>query len=249
MLMVPFSFANSPQLTIEIKVPSLRMSLDDLDSMLATSRSLIRGANSNIDRTYINESIELTHKRLSVRYESWENLNDESGIPKFVTTVNYNYSSKRGSPVENTSIILKGSYREVEVRGTDKAQVQALATFLETELNKHSNILTSDLVKLCGAIFLILSGAILVTYRRNVSPIAITMNLVGVFVLLSPTVLPWSHWLPGVAVLADSSSYLEQYVNEITLFSTIVTVTSLIFAALQFNKTSPPIRPDDAADL
>lgn len=232
----------APITSKEMEMPSVRMTIDDLDNVLNPVRDLLAKANANVKTTSINESVTLAYDGDSVRIESRTLLAKESYVPKLINSVQYRYSAEQGSPIVNLTISLQPSYRRVLIEGTDKSQIESISAFLEKEFGKHGNFLSSNLFKMTGAIALMLLGAILSILRKGENDMVWPVNLLGIFLLLSPTVLPWDRWLSGVVVLTGSSSYIDMYINYISVFGVIVGVVSLLIPFMKSNKAIQPLK-------
>ena len=238
----------APITSKEMEIPSVRMTLDDLDNILNPVKDLLAKANANVTTTSINESVTLAYDGDSVRIESWALLANESYVPKLIHSVQYRYLAERGSPIANLTISLQPSYRRVSIEGTDKNQIESISAFLEKEFAKRSNFLSSNLFKMTGAIALMIVGGALIYVRRGENDMVWPANLFGVFLLLSPQVLPWDRWLSGVIVLTGSSSYIDMYINYISVFGVIVSVVGLLIPFVKSNKAMQPTQKSGAAD-
>lgn len=240
--------AATPLTIKEFETPALRMTIGDLDQILNPVRELIAKANENTQNSYISENITLSHDGDSVRLESWSLLSDESSVPKYINSVRYRYSAERNSPIVTLTIILQKSSRMISIEGTDKSQIESISAFLEKQLSRHSNFLSSGFFKLIGAIVLMLVGIVMAYIRKGENDLVWPLNLAGLFVLLSPLVLPWDQWLPEVAIFTGSSSYIDRYINYISVFGTLVSVVGIIITIAKSNKTIQPTPKSDAAD-
>lgn len=230
----------APITSKETELPSLRMTIEDLDNVLNPVRELLAKANANVKPSSISESVTLAHDGDSVRIESWSSLAKEPYVPKLIRSVLYRYSADRDSPIASLTITLQPSYRRASIDGIDKSQIESISAFLEKEFAKHSNFLSSNFFKMSGAIALMLAGAVLIAVRKGENDMVWPVNLFGVLFLLSPTVLPWERWLSGVAVLTGSSNYIDMYINYISVFGVVVSVVGLFIPYMKSNKAIQP---------
>ena len=208
------------------EISSIRMSVDDLDKLLSDIRSLVAKANEGVPKERIKETISLTHNGNTLKLEDWKSLSQENSVPEYITEVWYRYESPSESPIKEVDISLSNAYRKFSVQGTDNNQVEAISTVLLNKLEAYSNFLSSNSFKLLGGILLIIVGAVLVNLRKG-DKIVIPANLIGLFCLLAPTILPWSDWLPGVAIFSGTASFIDRHINQISVFGVILGLGSI----------------------
>jgi len=231
----PLHNLNAVESQKRYEISSLRMTVSDFDDILNNTRSLIKNANKSTPTENTRETISLSHNGNTLKLDKWDTLNSKTLTLNYITGVEYEYYSTSQSPITRVNISLRSYNREITVTGTDNTQVDAISSVLTTKLDEHSNFFSSDLFKLLGMSALIIIGMVILNIRKNGKEHILAISI-GCSFLLAPTVLPWSNWLPGVAIFSDTSSFIDRHINVISVIGVALAVISIFMTLLLHNK-------------
>ncbi|MGV6808113.1 MAG: hypothetical protein ACWA5K_09455, partial [bacterium] len=75
---------------------------------------------------------------------------------------------------------------------------------MNSKLEEHSNFFMETPFKVFCGITSIIIGVVLVNLRKN-NRIVPSVTVLGLFLLVAPSVLPWGEWMPSVAIFSGQS--------------------------------------------
>lgn len=246
------------ELTKEFALDPVNMTYADVSSILDELKEVVGRANGDFIRSFEEQHsflpiewirVSVSSEQDTLELKEWGRLSDVRGVPTVGYSMRMSYELL-GAPISNIRITLTDGYRSVSIRGTDAAQVNAVSALLRERFDSYSKLLGGSTVRMYGGASLLLLGWVLsaatdffLMYpnkwplkRRMLVSILLALLLIGVIFLL-----PWSRWLPGVAIYSGSASFIDRYINVISAFGVVLTIAIPVASMLWHrfsNKTS-----------
>lgn len=210
-------------ITKRFEINPIRMTYEDLSAIVENMRGLIQNANKEtVDGRKEEVSMWISAGEDTLNIQEWETLSKVKSLPKVARSIRFKYRLYEG-PVSEVELTLTDTFREVSIRGSDAAQIQAISSYLREQFNQHNTVLGGNFFRLAGAFILFIIGAILLNVRKGQSnSIAPAPVAAGLAIVLSIFVLPWELWFPGIAIYADSASFIDRHANLLSFLSLIL---------------------------
>lgn len=211
--------------------PALRVSISDLQAVLAKANSLISASNVSNKAPPWREEIEVRNGELKIKVSGHQLEVVGAKLPKVIDTFEFNFSVRDGV-IEGVGISFRDFSRTLTVSGNSPDQVDAVFSALRDDIQKLSTPFGgSQLKSVLGIIlFTILGNALLyltLSYFQEkqkiyLLPISI---VVGLAVMLF--VLPWSEMLAGFIAVSGDASFMVMYGAQISFWGFVVGLIAL----------------------
>jgi len=199
------------------------MTYSDLASLIANVNKLLQKANFENDRRE-EVSLSLSTGEDTININGWNDITKETGLPMVSHSVRFRYNMY-DSPVSNIEITLTDAVREISIKGSDSSQVQAISSYLKESLTPHHIIFGGDSFRTFGGMVLFFIAVILVNIKNiKTREVFIAPFIVGLLIMAVVFIFPWSHWFPGVAIYAESASFIDRNINIISFVGVIFSI-------------------------
>lgn len=192
------------------------------------------------DRQDIRKIVTIGDGELQVQID----LTDEFQLKELgrLPPVSYNFRYLFRCPygkIEEVSIRFYNSLREVSVTGSDPDQVNALYSYLDTEITKHTILFGGTKFQFVSRAFLMMIGVVLfmlpslMGFDLSVKQVYLLWCF-GILTMVLAISLPLGKWLPSFAVYSESASALVRYSAQIAFWGLLIGLVSVILACIAF---------------
>jgi hypothetical protein len=223
---------------------SLRIDCQDLEFILDEMRTLIESANGGSAPPWaLVAEVTLEAQRASYTTSDWSNLCASQDTPSVTLSFRLHYTNPY-APIAHVTIDFDDFYRQIEVEGSNRAQVDALAILLQRRFEDHTISYSGrgfrEVLALIWMLLTVMTMAIMLwrilpntvltvdfekrTFKKTTDrPEPTPALLIGI--TISPIVIatllivlcPWSEWFPGTAIYKESGGFLHRHGDELGL--------------------------------
>ena len=234
----PAAAAQGASFTQESQFRPVRLTYVDLTAIVQRVRAFLARANGDsVDAFLDGLSVSDGTRTVSASGATIDSLRARS--PRVSNSARYSYMSRSGA-INEVTITLSDYSRVVRVAGTSPEQVDALSALLREELGKHTSMIGGPVLRISAGLGL-LGGSLflfsLATGRRLRFAFVALVAVQGAVYLL-----PWSKWLPGTGVYAESASFVVRYSAELGAIGLVLAVVSLAVPLLSAKASTAPPR-------
>jgi hypothetical protein len=232
----------------KVHLSPMRMSYDDLAVVIRQLRSLVNTANGSIkaDDRYITDRLRIVASGRELTVERFSDAKAIQNAPARSTRVSYTYQAASEAPISSVDIELADFSRDIEVKGTSPAQVDAITAMLVTHLSEAATMFGGWGFRLAaGLTAYVFIGLLLALPRLANVPkvVATTASLIALALMTAVWVLPWDDWFPGTAAYAGDVSFLTRYGPEISAIGVVLSVLLFVIGPWYAGKFSGPKTP------
>ncbi len=215
-------------------LPPMRITYEQLQSVLDKSAALIATANASSKINSSEERLKLEHGESEVEIGGHRLQGSSASIPKLATTLTYTMTvyPRNKMPVSTVSLLFHDFDRTITVTGQSPEQVDAIFASLKSDFLSYSTQLGGFGFRNWTSIllfFILLSGGSYFLYAifntrklRLIFPILVCCSFL--FLLFY---LPFDEILAGFSVSKYDPSLLKRYEAELTILGTLVGLTAL----------------------
>ena len=213
-------------------LPPLRLAAADLDTILHKTQAIVAAANGPAaEQNSARESVKIGVRGHEIEIPHFS-LASSVAFPKEVFKFSYTYK-RPDKPVSSVTIDLGDYSRRVSVTGQAADQVEALSTFVETDLLHYSTVIGGAtfrrVVGVCLTVGLLTSLGVSGAYWW----LTRACNVLGMLIcsgvgLLLVLIVPWHRYLPGFALYQSYSPFLLiRYAPQISFFSLVAALLGI----------------------
>jgi hypothetical protein len=215
------------------KFHAVRLTYDDLASLISRIHQFVGTADAGAPLDGYHSEVIVVSDRLSeVRIKNDFSLGAFAGAPQESSAARYSYS-RNSAPISTIDIYLNDYQRAVTVGGNSPDQVEALLSLLAELLHSRETYLGGFSFRTWSGVLLLLLVVALVYIGAHVlgqkgkPKAAVWLLVVGAFIAILISILPWENWFPGTAVFATSASFLVRYSAQISMIGTLASLIAL----------------------
>lgn len=215
--------------------PPVKLSYDDVVSMLQRVEQLIKTSNSSYSQPFSKPAQSLTvgngDDELSLSSDI--SLSSLQSAPSIAYEIDYDYVYDAGAPVSRIAIYLDDYQRRIAVSGSSQAAVDAITDLVVNDLSEHASTCSGPFARTCiGVAFVTLASLFIPivfvplfkTLRDQILVIVVAILVMNI-VLWAP---PWNHWLAGTAVYKGDPSFLARHSAEISFWGLVLAAIPLV---------------------
>lgn len=204
-------FAKNTEFSENRRLPPLKLSAADLDTILHKAHAFIASANGPAGEESARESVKLGMRGREIEIPHFS-LASSVAFPKELFKFSYTYNQP-DKPISSVIIDLGDYSRRVTVTGEGEDQVKATSNLIEKELLRFSSTIGGvsfrHVAGLClVVIFLASLGVGGAWWWRTRTYNALGMLICSTAGLLLVLLLPWHRYLPGFALYQSYSPFL-----------------------------------------
>lgn len=211
----------STEISRQSELHPLTITYDDLSTLLENLKGQLSKANIGFQKDeHENITLSISKDEDTVTINGWERITEIKGLPNPGRSLRFRYHSY-SAPVSDVELTFTDYSRTITVTGSDGAEVNGVYAYLKDNLGRQVNIFGGTLPRYFGGILLLLLGLISILYGNRIDKNGTIYKLLGLAIITSLILLPWSEWLPGFAIYLGSASFVDRYVNTISLLGLI----------------------------
>jgi len=226
--------------------PSLKMSYDDLDGLFQEIKTYVGHANADRSNGDVVSpySVSITANADTIKVEGPDPLIRQLDLPESASNVTFDFYDRAGR-ITQVNLVLSEYTREIEVRGSDRTQVNGLHALVTKELESHASyggrgwaFMLAIVVSVLGTIGLYRAGLMkLVDFGGDAWTLAVSVVLSAVWIGPQVWVMAAYHLLfPQFALYAGDVAFYKRYSAEIGLFSLGLSVMGGIATFLRWSR-------------
>ena len=227
--------------------PALRISVSDLQDILAKVNSLIMAANTSSKIQFLREEIEVRNGDLKIKISG--HLLETTGvkIPKTVDVFEYDYSNRDGTAISNLNMRFGDYSRALTVSGNSPDQVDAVFSALRDHIQKLSTPFGGSGHRSFLGFFIFallayaLIGLIIFYFQSRHKIILVSISLVGLLLVLLFT-LPLGDMLAGFVAVSGDASFMVRYGPQMSFWGFVLGAVALpiTLVPIFYSKKSKP---------
>jgi hypothetical protein len=239
-------------------LPPLRVTYEQLQSVLDKTAALISAANASSPEIRFLERVRLKHEDLVINIGGRQLRGSGAKVPPFATEFQYTISANRSiaAPVASISMIFSDNDRNITVEGRSAHQVDALFASIVSDFTAMSSPIGGFTFRYFGGMVVLMVCGVVVFYattnwlatrdRGLIAPVLNSFLVIGLTVSLR-----FSEFLAGFSVSAFDPAFASRYASEISAIGLLLTVVGIPLSYLLpkwFAQTSKAIQaPADTA--
>lgn len=231
---------------IEFKLSPLRLSQQDLISILRKVHNLVSEANKGSYNKSIQERFSISGSGITI---------NEEGEPQFIGSfssmdvanyVDYYYNNF-GSEISSVEITLHSSYRKVSIEGTSQEQIESLAAYIRQSFDQYTVWFGGFVADISVAIAIglalcIILNLLLKKLERKHGPAPkyysfIILFFCGLFSLSLEINFMFIDLFPGVAIYKGNASIIVRQLPLITFIGLLVGIAGLVLAFIALRRS------------
>lgn len=214
--------------TTETSFCSINISYNQFSDILNELRGFTKNANINFKHWKVTEYLVLGDTNVRTKIENEFNESAFNQGPKIANDIYYKYENF-DAPISTIELRLNDYARKLTISGSDRTQVNALASLIENEFNLVGCSIGSFKHRFIIYIVLGISALIvyLFTIKYFVTTERIALLLYFAFVISYMIIiytLPWDLWFPGAAIRSDPLSFLDRHAGLLSLLGILVSI-------------------------
>jgi hypothetical protein len=220
------------------ELPPLRMGREDFLAIIQRAQNIVERANSKLPTEKPDRiELQLSDRRHEITIQVPEHSNQLASAPKSVFKVTA-FFWRPNAPISQVRIYMDDMSRTIEIAGTSPEQVDALTSYVQSELTSHRVWLAGFFARLAlyAMLFLcVVVGATVLLTRTDLSAeigLSLTSIIAVVSVGLLIWLLPFDQWLPGVAVVSGEASLLARWAPQFTLLGVFLGIISVLLPVI-----------------
>ena len=247
---------DEPTYTKTTSLPPLRITYDELQSVLDKSSKLIAAANASLPTDDFSERSQLKHAESQIEIPGHQLRGSGVKLPQFATELRYTatHYPRKSAPIATVSMIFYDNDRRLEVEGSSPEQVDAVFAALKGDfLNVSSPMGGSTFRFFSGYVLFVICSLVAVFSflkwigtkdHRAILPTLFA--LLGIYLLFA---LPFEEFLAGFSVSEFDPSFASRYGPELALAGLILTIAAIPLSYLlpkwfeKRSESSSPIQP------
>ncbi len=204
----------------------INITYTEFSEILKEIRHFTSNANVNFKNSKATEYVTLGDPDIRIRIEDELNESSFNQGPEIAYDVFYNYSYY-DAPISSIELRLTDNIRDLSISGSDKTQVNALASLIEDEFKDIGCAFGGISYRLILYIALIITALVLYIYSTIKFSISDRVSwllyvVCSIFIMIMFNVLPWELWFPGTAVRAGPVSFIDRHPELLALLSIII---------------------------
>ena len=228
--------------------PSLKMSYDDLDGLFREIKTYVGHANADRSNGDVVPpySVSITANADTVKVEGPDPLIRQLDLPESASNVTFDFYDSAGR-ITQVNLVLSEYTREMEVRGSDRTQVNGLHALVTKELESHASyggrgwaFMLAIVVSVLGTLGLFRGLRRLADSERPGATEGAAILLTAVW-MVPALCATWNYQLlfPSFAVYAGDVAFYKRYSAEIGLWSLGLSVVAAIVTFLRWARKTP----------
>jgi hypothetical protein len=245
-----FSYAAGPEYTMEISLHPLRMSVNDLSSLLLKVRHFI-SAIPNINGATLADELVLSDGLRRFQVKGDYSISTLRSAPEVAQKASYYFSASSGA-VTRISLDLGDYGRTISVSGDNQEQVEALAQLLYSDLQMRETWFGGIFMRLTLCAVLLAFGFLVpLRLKRTASQVSLSL----LFMVSAYYVGFNDNLFPGTLIFKDSPSFVTRYSAEISFVGAILSFVGIVVplvlsgfkhskSAGELAKTTPDPKPE-----
>ncbi|MSP38974.1 MAG: hypothetical protein EXR70_10835 [Deltaproteobacteria bacterium] len=247
-------FADEPTYTKTASLPPLRITYQELQTVLDKCAKLMLSANSASTPGPYSATLRLKFGDAEIKIPGHQLENSGVKLPKLATEISYTASAviRNTAPVATVSILFYDWDRRLTVEGQSPEQVDALFASVKSDLLAISSPMGGSMFR--GIVgFIIFTICFLVAWygfftwlvtRQPRLIIPVLLACLGIAMLF---VLPFDQFLAGFSVSHFDPSFASRYGSELSLLGVLLTVAGIPLSYFLPNRLSAPATSPMAA--
>jgi hypothetical protein len=233
--------------TREFDIRAVRMSYDDLATIIENVRGMLEEANGPPPAEpgplgpYVSLSVSAGEDTLNI--QDWPVLSKVRDLPPTGRSIRLRYRWD-GAPVAELAITLNDTKRTVTVAGSDTSQLNAVSSYLREALTSQSTYFGGSSFRFAVGVPIWIAGIVFLFAARFLpSPAALFAWVCGIGAPLALFLVPWESLLPGAAIYSGSASFIDRNINLISFIGVILAIISLAISVIPLIRSSAKGNP------
>ena len=206
----------------------IRLTYKDLHEIVSRVRNVIENTNINTtDTTTVYwEKLEVRNGDTTFVTPNVDDLLSSNDLPEIGKYVVYTYHLK-GELISNVRISLTDHNRTLVVSARNRELANSIVGVVDDEIRDFQTILGGSKHRLLLGLIIFMIQVTFVVINLIINAANPYINagiIISSILLVSCWILPWTAWLPGVAIYSDTASFFDQHSAEISVFGVVFTV-------------------------